>query len=159
MKRLILGSLSVALISTAVAVTVNAQKPIQNFSGQIVSQSDEMTVIKSGSFQAGEHPTAGTVRLIKENGQHYLEFDGDFQSDRGPDLFVVLHRSNDVIGTTEAPTHSLAEGDYLTIAPLEAVSGTQRYAIPEAVDLSEYQSVAIWCRQFNATFGAASFSG
>ena len=156
MKRLILGSLSVALISTAVAVTVDAQKPIQNFSEQIVSQSDEMTVIKSGSFQAGEHPTTGTVRLIRENGQHYLEFDNDFQSDRGPDLFVVLHRSNDVIGTTEAPTHSIAEGDYLTIAPLQSVRGTQRYVIPEAVDLSEYQSVAIWCRQFNATFGAAS---
>ena len=159
MKRLILGSLSVALISTAVAVTVNAQKPIQNSSGQMVSQSEQMMVIKSGSFQTGEHPTSGTVRLVRENGQHYLEFDSNFQSDRGPDLFVVLHRSNDVIGTTEAPSHSFTEGDYLTIAPLQSVSGTQRYTIPEAVDLSEYQSVAIWCRQFNATFGAASLNG
>ena len=159
MKRLILGSLSVALISTAVAATVNAQKPLQNSSHSIVSQSDEVTVIKSGSFQDGEHPTSGTVRLIRENGQHYLEFDSNFQSDRGPDLVVVLHRSNDVIGTTEAPTHSLAEGDYLTIAPLQAVNGAQRYTIPEAVDLSKYQSVAIWCRQFNATFGAATLGG
>jgi len=104
----------------------------------------------------GEHPTAGMVTLVQDGGQYYLEFAGDFKTDAGPDLFVILHRDADVIGSTEPPAHAIAEGSYANIAPLEATSGAQRYAIPAEVDPSEYQSVAIWCRQFSATFGAAT---
>ncbi|MGF1496170.1 MAG: DM13 domain-containing protein [Elainellaceae cyanobacterium] len=114
--------------------------------------------IAMGSFVSGEHPTQGTARIVEENGQRFVELGEDFSTDEGPDLFVILHRSNDVIGTTEAPAHSIQEGDYVNIAPLESVSGMQRYAIPADINVADYQSVAIWCRQFNATFGAASLA-
>ncbi|NEO27058.1 MAG: DM13 domain-containing protein [Kamptonema sp. SIO4C4] len=107
-------------------------------------------------FVDGEHPTQGQVTLVQEGEQYFLEFAEDFQTDAGPDLFVVLHTSDDVIGTTDPPAHGIEEGDYATIAPLEAVTGTQRYPIPADVNVADYQSVAIWCRQFNATFGAAA---
>ncbi|MBF2079648.1 MAG: DM13 domain-containing protein [Synechococcales cyanobacterium T60_A2020_003] len=109
-----------------------------------------------GEFMSAEHPTTGTATLTVDGDTRYIEFSDDFQTDPGPDLFVVLHVSPDVIGTTSAPSHSFAEGDYVLLEPLQAVSGAQRYAIPAEVDLSQYGSVAIWCRQFNATFGAAS---
>lgn len=113
-------------------------------------------VIAQGSFVAGEHPTQGTAQIIEENGQRYIEFTEDFRTDSGPDLFVILHRSNDVIGTTNPPAHGIQEGDYVTIEPLQQVSGAQRYLIPDTVNVADFQSIAIWCRQFNATFGAAS---
>lgn len=156
MKRLILG-MSVVVLSTAMVATVNAEAGQKNISQTLISQSSA-TAISSGNFQPAEHPTTGTARLVRENDQHYLEFDSSFKTDSGPDLFVVLHRSNDVVGTAEPPAYGLKEGEYLTLAPLQNVSGAQRYLIPEGVDLSEYQSVAIWCRQFNVTFGAASLS-
>ena len=155
MKRLILG-ISVAMLSTAVVTTVNAQLASHKVSNQPLISQSNATVISSGNFQPAEHPTTGAVRLVRENDQHYIEFDSDFQTDSGPDLYVILHRSANVVGMAEPPAYSLKEENYLAIAPLQNVSGAQRYLIPEAVDLSEYQSVAVWCRQFNATFGAAS---
>jgi hypothetical protein len=70
-------------------------------------------------------------------------------------LVVVLHRSPNVIGSTKPPTYPLKTGDYVFLARLQKFSGTQRYAIPATVKLADYKSAVIWCRKFNATFGAA----
>ncbi|NJO74574.1 MAG: DM13 domain-containing protein [Leptolyngbyaceae cyanobacterium RM1_406_9] len=115
---------------------------------------------KSGTFVPGEAPTSGMATIVTENGESYLELDESFQtSDQGPDLFVILHRSDDVLATTEPPAYPLQEGDYVILGPLEEFTGAQRYQIPEDVNLDDYQSAAIWCRQFNATFGVAKFEG
>jgi Electron transfer DM13 len=42
------------------------------------------------------------------------------------------------------------------LAPLTNFTGAQRYPIPDDLNLAEFKSAAIWCRQFNATFGAAA---
>jgi hypothetical protein len=105
-----------------------------------------------GSFQAAEHPTKGNARIIQEGGRNYLEFDQSFRSDSGPDLFVILYRDGTV------PKSGIRESDYVNIAPLKSTSGSQRYLVPERVNLADYKSVAIWCRQFNATFGFAPLS-
>ncbi|BAY27491.1 hypothetical protein NIES2100_73160 [Calothrix sp. NIES-2100] len=111
------------------------------------------TVASSGSgvgvFKAGEHPTQGKVKVVTEQGKSYLEFDQNFKTDKGPDLYVILYRSD------APPQSGIKEKDYLSIAPLQKISGTQRYAVPEKVKLGEFKSVAIWCRKFNATFGYA----
>ncbi|HEY9646457.1 MAG TPA: DM13 domain-containing protein, partial [Chroococcidiopsis sp.] len=73
----------------------------------------------------------------------------------GPDLVVILHRLPDVLGSTEPPAYAIQEGDYVVLAPLQSFRGAQRYTVPADIDLSNYASVAIWCRRFNATFGAA----
>jgi hypothetical protein len=112
--------------------------------------------IKVGSFVSGEHETKGNVRLVSEKGQTFIELDSNFKtSELGPDLVVILHRSRDVIGSTNPPAYPLKEGDYVVVAPLRQFSGIQRYLIPDSINLAEYKSVGIWCRKFNATFGAA----
>ncbi|MEO0489103.1 MAG: DM13 domain-containing protein, partial [Cyanobacteria bacterium J06659_2] len=40
--------------------------------------------------------------------------------------------------------------------PLESFDGAQRYAIPETVDVDAFNSVVIWCEEFNVTFGYAA---
>jgi hypothetical protein len=107
---------------------------------------------KTGTFQAAEHPTQGTARVVTENGKSYIEFDSSFKTDNGPDLFVILHRSD------APPISGIKEQDYVSIARLQNTSGTQRYDIPENVNLQDFKSVAVWCRQFNATFGYAPLS-
>lgn len=114
---------------------------------------------KSGKFISGEHPTQGLVHLVAKNGKSFLEFDQTFKtSASGPDLVIVLHRSDDVIGSTKPPAYPLKKGEYIIIAPLKKYSGTQTYALPNNINLGRYKSVAIWCRKFNATFGAANLS-
>ncbi|KST68611.1 DM13 domain-containing protein [Mastigocoleus testarum] len=112
--------------------------------------------LSSGTFVDGEHPTSGTVRIVKKDGKHILELDSAFKtSTTGPDLVVILHRLPDVIGSTKPPAYPINEGDYVILAPLQKYSGAQSYEIPKNINLKEFQSAAIWCRKFNATFGAA----
>lgn len=95
-----------------------------------------------------DHATTGTATLTTTNGQQYLEFDAAFDTARGPAVEVILYKGATV------PVN-IAEGDYLTLAPLQSFSGAQRYLIPAGVDIDDYQAVGIWCRQFNVTFGYA----
>lgn len=103
----------------------------------------------SGSFVAVDHPTVGEVKLVTEGDRQFLEFSEDFKTDAGPDLVVVLHRSPQI------QTSALNESDYFALAPLNEIRGSQRYALPEDIDRQNFGSVAIWCRQFNVTFGYA----
>jgi hypothetical protein len=115
------------------------------------------TVERSGTFISGEHQTQGTVRLITQNNQAVIELGQDFAtSELGPDLVVILHRSEDVIGSTTPPAYPINEGDYVVLAPLQQFKGAQSYPIPDTINLADYRSVGIWCRKFNATFGAAA---
>lgn len=170
MKHLLIGSLGLLLAASACTATPetpatptskveetpreqSVDTPAKE-SSTIAEQSSATG--KSGQFVDGEHPTSGTVNLVKKEDGYYLEFAGDFRSDSGPDLTVILHRSADVIGETSAPAHAIAEADYAFIGELQTTNGTQTYKIPENIEVSQYQSVAIWCRRFNATFGSAA---
>lgn len=106
-------------------------------------------VQSSGAFIDAEHPTKGTASIITEKGKKYIQFDNQFRSDNGPDLFVILHKDDTL------PITGIKEADYVSIAALKSTNGAQKYEIPENVDVSNFKSVAIWCREFNATFGYA----
>ena len=132
-------------------------------SSEVVSQETpavlvlSQSVVKSGMFVAGEHPTTGTVQIVTENNQQFVQLGADFKtSEMGPDLVVILHRAANVLGTTRPPAYPLAEGTYVVLAPLQQFQGAQRYPIPANVNPADYASAAIWCRKFNATFGAAT---
>ncbi|NEO32830.1 MAG: DM13 domain-containing protein [Symploca sp. SIO3C6] len=120
-----------------------ARETFTNSATSVVAQSTNV----SKNFVGAAHPTQGKVRLTTENGQRYLEFDENFKTDSGPDLFVLLHR--------QQTPESYRNSDYVNLGDLEQVSGTQRYAIPDEVNLADWKSVVIWCRQFNVTFGYA----
>ncbi|MBW4621065.1 MAG: DM13 domain-containing protein [Cyanosarcina radialis HA8281-LM2] len=143
-SSLLIGSVGVIAIFDRNPALADCNK---RASGQIAAA---QSGIATGNFVKGEHPTTGTVRIINENGKSYLEFNDSFKTNEGPDLFVILYRSSTV------PVSGIQEADYVNIAKLKKVSGSQRYAIPSNVDISQFASVAIWCRQFNATFGYAT---
>ncbi len=144
------------VLSTATALVLSIsglpshQLPVQAGEMSLTQMNDGvMSKEKTGKFVAAEHPTQGEVSIINEKGKRYLVFDKAFKSDMGPDLYVILHRS------AVLPKGGLKEPDYVTIGRLQKVSGTQRYAIPNNVNLANFRSVAVWCRMFNATFGYA----
>ncbi|MBW4641669.1 MAG: DM13 domain-containing protein [Goleter apudmare HA4340-LM2] len=164
---LILSLSSLAIVSSipqyaASSAVVNisdsaTSAPVQSLTQ--LAQSQQSTVIKSGTFVSGEHKTQGTVRITKKNGKSFLSLDRSFKtSSSGPDLVVILHRKNNVIGSTKPPAYPIKKGDYIVLAPLKKYSGAQTYVIPSNINLANYKSAAIWCRKFNATFGAASLS-
>ena len=93
---------------------------------------------------------------MDDEGTPIIYFDNEFQTASGPDLVVVLHISKDVLGNTSPPAYALQEGEYVEISPLKANQGEQKYSIPAAIIFENYNSIAIWCRTFNATFGSAA---
>jgi hypothetical protein len=113
-------------------------------------------VLSAGNLVNGEHATSGKVQIVQQGQERVLKLGADFKtSDMGPDLVVILHRSPDVIGSTTPPAFPIKEGDYVLLAPLKSFTGAQSYPIPAKINLADYPSAAIWCRRFNATFGAA----
>jgi hypothetical protein len=141
----------VALISVGCGnVESQSQQPDSPPAAETVAQTPAAgDVQSSGTFIDAEHPTKGTASIVTENGKKYIQFDNQFKSDNGPDLFVILHKDDNL------PITGIKEADYVSIAPLKSTNGAQKYEIPENVDLANFKSVAIWCRKFNATFGYA----
>jgi Electron transfer DM13 len=136
---------SMMVICTQTTQMSNSDRPLQL-----------AATLKSGTFVRGEQATRGGATIVTKNGRSFLQLDSAFKtSNQGPDLVVVLHRSGNVLGTTQAPNYALKGGDYVVLSRLKKYSGTQSYAIPANINLANYRSVAIWCRKFNATFGVA----
>ncbi|MDJ0575497.1 MAG: DM13 domain-containing protein [Xenococcaceae cyanobacterium MO_234.B1] len=142
-----IGLTSALLLTTIGGVVITPQVKANS-----LRESTQLVAVKTTSTNSfvsvGGHKTTGGVKIKSENGKRYLEFDRAFATDNGPDLKVVLHR-NSSVGA------NLKEGDYVAIAPLNSFNGKQRYLIPNNIDLTKYSSVAIWCKQFNVTFGYA----
>ena len=144
-------SLTSVLVFTTIgcaAVTPKIQAESSPQQSQIVATQATAT---NNFVSVGRKTTTGQIKIVNENGNRYIEFDQSFVTDNGPDLKVILHRNKSV-------SSRIRESEYIEIAPLQSFSGRQRYLIPDEVDLSQYSSVAIWCRQFNVTFGYAELS-
>jgi hypothetical protein len=162
---LILSVVSLLLISCGANQNATNQESVEQTEPSSLAQSTDSgvsqpttgaEVLKSGSFVSGEHSTQGMVQLVRQGNQVTLVLDQSFTtSEMGPDLVVILHRSEDVIGSTQPPAYPIREGDYVVLAPLQSYSGAQSYTIPDNINLADYKSAGIWCRKFNATFGAA----
>ena len=149
MKFKYVAVLGMVVLLSVGCTNVESQAETQPQTQTVAETPATGSVQASGTFQDAEHPTKGTASIITENGKKYIQFDDQFKSDSGPDLFVILHKDD------KLPITGIKEADYVTIAPLKSTSGTQKYEIPENVDIANFKSVAIWCREFNATFGYA----
>jgi hypothetical protein len=165
-KNLSLATAAVVLVLGCSSIPTNIPKTSQAeaSSTPVTATNKETntksnTKLRSGSFISGEHTTNGKASIIQENGNYFIELDQTFKtSENGPDLFVILHRSPNILSVSKPPDYAIAEGDYALIAPLKSFNGKQRYAIPKDIQIDNYQSIAVWCRKFNATFGFAPLS-
>ncbi len=128
--------------------SVNTELPAPSMT--VAIETTAASVLASGDFQKSEHPTSGNAQIVMQNGKKYLKLDSSFQSDSGPDLFVILHR--------QASPKSYGKADYVNLGRLKKVSGQQMYSIPSGVNIGNFKSVVIWCKKFNATFGFAPLS-
>lgn len=117
-------------------VTVNEEMPIASLA------------IPMGSFVGigdGIHDAQGDVLIIEsDDGSRFLRFE-NFKASNGPDLFVYL------------ATDETAE-DFVSLGDLKGNIGNQNYMIPPGADLSNYDVVLIWCKQFSVLFGSAKLS-
>jgi hypothetical protein len=90
------------------------------------------------------HHASGRVSVGMEMNRHVLTL-SDIEVDKVPDGVVYLTRNADRM-------HGVALG------ALKQFSGTVSFDLPAGVNPDEFDSVVIWCRQFNVEIGRAYFS-
>ncbi|MXW41387.1 MAG: DM13 domain-containing protein [Synechococcus sp. SB0668_bin_15] len=111
--------------------------------------------IFSGAFQKGEADAAGTFKIYKHGDAAMVHLSEDFATNTGaPDLYLVIGNTANPIADKEFP-YPLDESEYVTVAALDSATGAQDYELPADIDLSEDNSVVVWCKKFNATMSYA----
>ncbi|GFJ78830.1 DM13 domain-containing protein [Phytohabitans houttuyneae] len=112
------------------------------------------SVVRQGMFITHEHDTSGTARIIRNpDGSHRLELVA-LDTSNGPDLRVWL--SDQPVKEGTAGWRVFDDGQWLELGRLKGNKGDQAYAIPAGTDLDRLGSVAIWCKRFSVSFGAAT---
>ena len=134
--------------STAAPPTTTTTAPPTTTTTEAVPEGPVL-LSSSGWISLG-HPGTGTVLVYRQpDGSHVIRFE-DLAVSNGPDLLVILSASPLVF---DQSAYSAVE--YLSLGDLKGNKGNQNYEVPAAVNLEDYQTVAIWCRRFNYTFNAA----
>ncbi len=112
------------------------------------SDGDTAGVLATGEFEGTDsaHRGSGTAQVQRLPGGSLNLFLSNFSVTNGPDLYVYLVPEG---GDT---------GDGLDLGRLQANNGNQNYAIPAGTDLSDYDRVVIWCRQFDVDFSIAQIA-
>lgn len=111
-------------------------------------------VVRDGEFISHEHDTSGRARVILNvDGSHALELVG-LDTSNGPDLRIWL--SDQPVRAGTAGWRVFDDGTWLELGKLKGNRGDQTYAIPAGTNIDRFESVAIWCKRFSVSFGAAS---
>ncbi len=106
----------------------------------------------TGRLEGKAHETSGRATIYKTaDGKEYLRLT-DFSTSNGPDVHVLLSRSDD-----ESLKQEIVKGqlDSVELGPLKGNQGDQNYDLPGSVDLQKYDAVVIYCERFHAVFGVA----
>ena len=82
-----------------------------------------------------------------------LRLEPDFEVGPGPKFHVYLVPLAEVTPDTE-----VGKTMFVDLGRLKAFTGSQNYPIPGGIDLADFQSVVVWCEQFNVLISPAAIS-
>ena len=109
----------------------------------------------AGSFRDADsfHKGSGNAIIYElSTGERILRLD-EFRVTNGPDLRVLLANA------PNPESHGdLADAGYRELGKLKGNVGAQNYEIPDAVSLSDVQSVVIYCNPFRVVFSVATLA-
>ena len=104
----------------------------------------------TGRLEGKAHPTSGRATIYGgAGGMQYLRLT-DFTTSNGPDVHVVLARSDDTALGQDIVT---GQFDNIELGVLKGNQGDENYYLPASVDLKKYNVVVVYCERFHAIFG------
>jgi hypothetical protein len=111
-------------------------------------------LLSRGRFISHEHHTSGTASIVQlASGKRVLAI-ANLDTSEGPVVKVWLTDRK----VTKNGWHVFDDGKYVNLGDLKGNLGNQVYRIPDSTDLSQLQSVVIWCDRFDVSFGAAELT-
>jgi hypothetical protein len=116
-----------------------------------LTEADRSALVATGSFIHANpsdpvHWGKGRVSVYEK--AVFLE--PDFEVGPGPAYHVYLVPKASIRSSSD-----VGEAMYVDLGGLRAFKGSQRYPIPEGVDLADYPSVIIWCERFSVLISPA----
>jgi len=103
--------------------------------------------LRTGSFESYAHETKGKAALLKSSGGFILRL-SDFSTSNGPDVHVLLSKTSD-------PRDIAGSVD---LGSIKGNQGDQNYTLPAGTDPNQFNSVTVWCKRFDVSFGGAALS-
>lgn len=127
--------------------------PLEPVNHTLTQEETQTPVAAKGNFIHANprdpiHWGKGSVSVFKN--LVYLE--QDFEVGPGPDYRVLLVPKAGI--KTNGDVREVLSKS-VDLGQIQAFKGGQRYPIPAGVNLDDYQSVVIWCRQFGALISPA----
>ena len=92
------------------------------------------------------HYGRGTATVYRD----VVRLEADFEVGPGPKFHVYLVPEADITPDTEVEATM-----FVDLGRLRAFSGSQNYAVPAGVDPRAYNTLVIWCEQFNVLISPA----
>jgi hypothetical protein len=119
-----------------------------------LSATERTKLVASGTFIHANpsdpvHYGKGHVSVYERT--VYLE--PDFEVGPGPAFHVYLVPKASIRSSSD-----VKDVMFVDLGGLRAFKGSQRYSIPDGVDLKDYQSVIIWCQQFGVLISPADLT-
>ncbi len=146
MKKIIIITASIIVLAVLwyVASPIFINNEVSESFPTSSSATSTSEIVAKGTFAGFDrlHNGTGTASLIKVNGVHIVRFEDDFKVTNGPDLYVGFGKDGKYIPGSE-------------IATLKGNIGSQNYEVPAGFDLSKYNEVWVWCKQFSVPFAKA----
>ena len=125
-----------------------------------VTSSEDMpeaapAVIAQGQFVDADavHKGSGDAKLYSlQDDRHVVRFE-NFRTTNGPALVVYLAKHSSPMQASD-----VTDGGFVKLGKLKGNVGNQNYEVPSDVDVSEYNSVVVWCELFDVLFSPASLT-
>jgi hypothetical protein len=142
------------IMTTASKINNSVNESMDQIPQQQQQQQTQNTIItastlRTGSFVGvgdGIHNAEGEAKVIpfQNENSNILRLE-NLRVTNGPDLYVYLATDK-------------TASDFVNVGKLKANNGNQNYDIPAGTDLTNYDTVLIWCRPFSVLFGSAELS-
>lgn len=118
---------------------------------EVLSDADRARLVATGSFIHAN--PADPVHWGKGKVSVYARavfLEGDFKVGPGPKYHVLLVPKAGVRSESD-----VQRATWVDLGRLRAFEGSQRYPIPDSVNLDDYKSVVIWCERFGVLISPA----
>jgi hypothetical protein len=142
------------IMTTASKINNSVNESMDQIPQQQQQQQTQNTIttastLRTGSFVGvgdGIHNAEGEAKVIpfQNENSNILRLE-NLRVTNGPDLYVYLATDK-------------TASDFVNVGKLKANNGNQNYDIPAGTDLTNYDTVLIWCRPFSVLFGSAELS-
>jgi len=106
--------------------------------------------VAEGEWTKKSATIEGGWSIVESDGEYSLLLDDQFKTKSAPDLklFLTARPLADVSGKD-------ATSAAILIAKLDDVRGSQRYRLPEGIDLTRYSTLLLHCEKYAKLWGGA----